>query len=127
MNEDRIAGTARNMGGKVQEGLGRVTGDAKSQADGLVNQAAGAAQDLYGHAKDTAADAAQEIRVSFEPASKGKVGLNISLNPGRLPKGLRGRHSTGGGHRARSEPGPERPDLGRGTERVRRGRRAGER
>jgi uncharacterized protein YjbJ (UPF0337 family) len=43
MNEDRIAGTARNVGGKVQEGFGRVTGDAKSQADGLVNQAAGAA------------------------------------------------------------------------------------
>jgi hypothetical protein len=33
MNEDRIAGTARNMGGKVQEGFGRVTDDAKSQAD----------------------------------------------------------------------------------------------
>jgi uncharacterized protein YjbJ (UPF0337 family) len=62
MNEDRIAGTARNMGGKVQEGFGRVTGDAKSQAEGLVNQAAGAAQDLYGHAKDTAADAAQVVR-----------------------------------------------------------------
>jgi uncharacterized protein YjbJ (UPF0337 family) len=62
MNEDRIAGTARNMGGKVQEGFGRVTGDAKSQADGLVNHAAGAAQDLYGHAKDTAADAAQVVR-----------------------------------------------------------------
>jgi uncharacterized protein YjbJ (UPF0337 family) len=46
--EDRIAGTARNVGGKVQEGVGRVTGDAKSQADGLVNQAAGAAQDFYG-------------------------------------------------------------------------------
>jgi len=44
MNEDRIAGTARNMGGKVQEGFGRVTGDAKSQADGLINQAAGAAR-----------------------------------------------------------------------------------
>ena len=44
--------TARNMGGKVQEGFGRVTGDAKSQADGLINQATGAAQDLYRQAKD---------------------------------------------------------------------------
>jgi len=52
MNEDRIAGTARNVGGKVQEGVGRVTGDAKRQADGLVNQAAGAAQDFYGQAKE---------------------------------------------------------------------------
>jgi uncharacterized protein YjbJ (UPF0337 family) len=62
MNEDRIAGTARNMGGKVQEGFGRVTSDAKSQADGLINQAAGAAQDFYGQAKETASDAAQVVR-----------------------------------------------------------------
>jgi uncharacterized protein YjbJ (UPF0337 family) len=62
MNEDRIAGTARNLGGKVQEGYGRVTGDAQSQAEGLMNQAAGAAQDLYGQAKDGAAEAAQVVR-----------------------------------------------------------------
>jgi uncharacterized protein YjbJ (UPF0337 family) len=62
MNEDRMAGTARNIGGKVQEGFGRVTGDAKNQADGLLNQAAGAAQDLYGQAKETASDAGQVVR-----------------------------------------------------------------
>jgi|SRR5215831_20055905 uncharacterized protein YjbJ (UPF0337 family) len=62
MNEDRIAGTTRNLGGKVQEGFGRVTGDTKTQAEGLVNQATGAAQDLYGQAKDSAADAAQVMR-----------------------------------------------------------------
>ncbi len=62
MNEDRVAGTARNLGGKVEEGFGRVTGDAKTQADGLINQAAGAAQDLYGQAKETASDAAQVVR-----------------------------------------------------------------
>jgi hypothetical protein len=32
MNEDRVVGTARNLGGKAQEGLGRVTGDVKMQA-----------------------------------------------------------------------------------------------
>jgi len=62
MNEDRVAGTARNLGGKVQEGFGRVAGDTRSQAEGLVNQAAGAAQDLYGQAKDTAAEAAEMAR-----------------------------------------------------------------
>lgn len=35
----------------MQAGFGRITGDAKTQADGLSNQAAGAAQDLYGQAK----------------------------------------------------------------------------
>jgi uncharacterized protein YjbJ (UPF0337 family) len=62
MNEDRVIGTAKNLGGKVQEGLGHVTGDTKSQVEGVINQAAGAAQDLYGQAKETALDAAQAVR-----------------------------------------------------------------
>src|ERR1700704_3865543 len=62
MNEDRVAGTATNLGGKVQQGIGRVTGDTKSQVEGVINQATGAAQDLYGQAKETASDAAQTVR-----------------------------------------------------------------
>jgi uncharacterized protein YjbJ (UPF0337 family) len=62
MNEDRVMGTARNLGGKVQEGVGRVTGDPKGQVEGVMNQAAGAAQDLYGQAKDTATDAVHAVR-----------------------------------------------------------------
>jgi uncharacterized protein YjbJ (UPF0337 family) len=62
MNEDRVIGTAKNLGGKAQEGFGRVTGDTKSQVEGVINQAAGAAQDLYGQAKETASDAAQVVR-----------------------------------------------------------------
>jgi uncharacterized protein YjbJ (UPF0337 family) len=62
MNEDRVAGTATNLGGKVQQGIGRVTGDTKTQVEGVMNQAAGAAQDLYGQAKDSASDAAQAVR-----------------------------------------------------------------
>jgi uncharacterized protein YjbJ (UPF0337 family) len=62
MNEDQLVGTARNLGGKAQEGLGRVTGDAKTQVEGVLNQAAGAAQDLYGQAKDSASDAAEVVR-----------------------------------------------------------------
>jgi uncharacterized protein YjbJ (UPF0337 family) len=62
MNEDRVVGTARNIGGQAQEGFGRITGDAKSQVEGVINQAAGAAQDLYGQAKESASDAAQVVR-----------------------------------------------------------------
>jgi uncharacterized protein YjbJ (UPF0337 family) len=62
MNEDRVMGTARNLGGKAQEGVGRLTGDAKSQAEGVVNQAAGVAQDLYGQARDHVSDAAESVR-----------------------------------------------------------------
>jgi uncharacterized protein YjbJ (UPF0337 family) len=68
MNEDRLAGTTRNLGGKLQEGFGRVTGDTRTQVEGLVNQATGAAQDLYGQVKDTAADAAQVVRHSAADA-----------------------------------------------------------
>lgn len=62
MNEDRVAGTVRNLGGKAQEGIGRLAGDSRTQAEGVVNQAVGAAQDIYGQAKDTAADAAQAVK-----------------------------------------------------------------
>ncbi len=64
MDENRIAGTARNMGGKVEEGFGRMTGDTKSQVEGIANQAAGAAQDLYGQARDSAADAVGAVSES---------------------------------------------------------------
>jgi uncharacterized protein YjbJ (UPF0337 family) len=62
MNEDRAVGTAKNFGGKVEEGFGRVTGDVKSQVEGKLKQAAGAAQDLYGQARDTAEDAVTTVR-----------------------------------------------------------------
>ena len=64
MDENRVAGTARNVGGKVEEGFGRVTGNTRMQTEGLVDQAAGAAQDLYGQARDSAADAADAARDS---------------------------------------------------------------
>ena len=62
MNEDRVIGNAKTLGEKAQEGFGRVTGDTKSQVEGVINQAAGAAQDLYGQAKETASDAAGAVR-----------------------------------------------------------------
>jgi uncharacterized protein YjbJ (UPF0337 family) len=62
MNEDRIEGTAKNAGGKLQEGLGRATGDIKSQVEGTVKQAVGSAQELYGQARESAGDAAAMVR-----------------------------------------------------------------
>ena len=62
MNADRMEGTARSMGGKLEEGFGRATGDVKSQVEGTVQQAVGAAQDLYGQARETAGDAAAAVR-----------------------------------------------------------------
>ena len=69
MTDDRIAGTTRNLAGKAQSGFGRVTGDTKSQVEGQMNQAAGAAQDLYGQAKENveaASEAAAEQLSTLE-------------------------------------------------------------
>jgi len=62
MNSDRMEGTAKNLGGKVEEGFGRATGDIKSQVEGTMKQAVGAAQDLYGQARETAGDAAAMVK-----------------------------------------------------------------
>lgn len=61
MNEERFSGAARNIGGKAQEGVGRMTGDVKSQVEGVVNQATGTAVELYGQAKESASDAATTV------------------------------------------------------------------
>ena len=62
MSDDRIAGTVRSFGGKVQEGVGKATGDAKMEAKGMINDAAGAVQDAYGKASDAAMDGAQKVK-----------------------------------------------------------------
>jgi uncharacterized protein YjbJ (UPF0337 family) len=56
MDENRFEGTARNIGGKVQDAVGGLTGDTATQARGKLNQAAGQAQQAYGAAVDDLKD-----------------------------------------------------------------------
>jgi uncharacterized protein YjbJ (UPF0337 family) len=58
MNEDRIAGAAKNFAGKAEATFGDAAGNAETQAGGRVREMAGKAQNLYGQAKDAARDAA---------------------------------------------------------------------
>jgi uncharacterized protein YjbJ (UPF0337 family) len=58
MDKDRIAGTAKEFGGRVEGAAGDIVGDAKTQASGRAREAAGTVQNLYGQAKDAASDAA---------------------------------------------------------------------
>jgi uncharacterized protein YjbJ (UPF0337 family) len=69
MDENRIAGTARNIGGKAEEGFGRVVGDARTQAEGVANQVRGTAQDLYGQARDSASQLADDAAVAGRRAA----------------------------------------------------------
>ena len=70
MDENRVSGTARNIGGKIEEGVGALTGNTKTQIQGKLDQASGAAQDLYGQA----ADAARESATGFDHSSEGNGG-----------------------------------------------------
>ena len=54
VDENRIEGTARNMGGKIKDAVGGLTGDAGTQASGKADQAAGTAQDTFGATLDQA-------------------------------------------------------------------------
>jgi uncharacterized protein YjbJ (UPF0337 family) len=68
MTDDRISGSAKNIGGQVEEGFGRATGDVKTQLQGKARQVEGTLQEVYGQAKETAADAADAIRESASEA-----------------------------------------------------------
>jgi uncharacterized protein YjbJ (UPF0337 family) len=65
MNQDRFSGTGKNFGGLVEEGFGRVTD--KTEVEGKMKHAAGAAQDLYAQAKDAAGDAAKSVQEQAAP------------------------------------------------------------
>lgn len=56
MDENRIEGTARTLGGKLESAAGNLTGDTKLQADGAVDKLAGKAQRGYGQAADAVRD-----------------------------------------------------------------------
>jgi uncharacterized protein YjbJ (UPF0337 family) len=62
MDENRIGGAARNMGGKVQEAVGKVAGNTNLEVRGQANQVAGSAEEIYGQAKDAAADVAESVQ-----------------------------------------------------------------
>jgi uncharacterized protein YjbJ (UPF0337 family) len=57
MDKDRVEGAAKNLGGKVKEGVGKVTGDAKLKSEGKADQVAGKVQNAVGGAKDAVRDA----------------------------------------------------------------------
>jgi uncharacterized protein YjbJ (UPF0337 family) len=57
MDKDRIAGSAKDFGGKVEGAVGDMAGNAQSQAAGRAREAAGTVQNVYGQAKDAAREA----------------------------------------------------------------------
>lgn len=52
MDNDRVKGSAKNIGGKVKEGFGKAVGDKKTEFEGKADQAEGKVQNSLGSAKD---------------------------------------------------------------------------
>ena len=52
MTDQRIEGAVTEAGGKLQNGLGRLTGDSKLQVEGKLNEFKGKAQNAYGRVID---------------------------------------------------------------------------
>ena len=52
VDKDRVEGSARNLGGKLKEAAGKVTGDEKLKNEGRADQVAGKVQNAVGGLKD---------------------------------------------------------------------------
>ena len=52
MDRDRVEGATKNVGGKIKEAAGKVTGDEKLKREGQGDQVAGKVQNIVGGVKD---------------------------------------------------------------------------
>ena len=62
---DKVQGEAKEFGGKVQEGIGNVSGDRELQAEGTANQVEGAGQQAVGNVKDAADNIGDALKGVF--------------------------------------------------------------
>lgn len=56
MDKDRIKGAAKEVKGSVKEVIGKITGDGKTEAEGVAEKTAGKVQSGVGKAKDAVRD-----------------------------------------------------------------------
>jgi uncharacterized protein YjbJ (UPF0337 family) len=61
--DDQVMGLAQQGVGRVQDAVGGLTGDAKTQVKGKLNEAAGAAREGFGQLKDGVRD---QVEITFE-------------------------------------------------------------
>ena len=58
MDKDRTAGALKQVKGSIKDAIGKVTGDAKTRAEGKAEKAEGAVQNAVGGGKDAPRNAA---------------------------------------------------------------------
>jgi uncharacterized protein YjbJ (UPF0337 family) len=52
MDNDRVKGSATNIGGQMKEGAGKLSGDQKLRSEGFMDQVRGRVQNFVGSLKD---------------------------------------------------------------------------
>jgi uncharacterized protein YjbJ (UPF0337 family) len=82
MDENRVAGTARNVVGKAEEAIGSVTGDAATQVSGAARQAMGEVQNMYGQAVDSVRSYTNEAPLTALLVAGG-IGMALGILLGR--------------------------------------------
>jgi len=60
IDDDRTEGSAKQMGGEMKEGAGKLFGDEKMKREGEADQAEGKLQNAWGSAKDEARETLRE-------------------------------------------------------------------
>lgn len=53
MDKDRVIGSAKVVGGKIKEAVGKAVGDAKLESEGKADKIEGKIQNAVGSLKDT--------------------------------------------------------------------------
>lgn len=74
MNDDTVSGAATGAGGRIREQGGALFNDKKHEVHGLIDQARGSAQNLYGEVKDAVRAALEEASPRVREVSAAAVG-----------------------------------------------------
>ncbi|MBE2260184.1 MAG: CsbD family protein [Candidatus Accumulibacter sp.] len=67
MNKDQVKGAAKDLGGKVQEKVGKLVGSKEQQAKGLKHQAEGKVQKHVGDVKENLKHARDAVKDILKP------------------------------------------------------------
>jgi uncharacterized protein YjbJ (UPF0337 family) len=61
MNQDELKGKAKDLKGKVKEGVGDMTGDEQLEREGAADQVEGQVQDAFGRGKRKVGEAIEDV------------------------------------------------------------------
>ena len=73
MTDQRADGALNKFTGRLQEGLGSLTGDGKLQLDGKFKQVQGTAKDYYGRAVDALETQVERVPANLQPQARKAV------------------------------------------------------